>query len=321
MVLTPEETRGVWSLIPACATPNGGDLEARDTVDVDKLAAMVERLIQAGVNGIATTGTLGEGHTLLWDEHKKLIQTVVEVARKRVPVFTGTTSLNTRRTVEKTRWAIDAGADGVLNGVPMWLPPSWQNAVQFYEDLAEACPKAAIMVYHNPPVFRVTIPPVGFKRLAQVRNVVAVKQTVTELRHWIGVRDAVEGRITILVSDNVAWPTAMFGAGGVWSTRSSGAPEPVLRLWEACSRGDWARAEAIQQDICAAWPPVTIEEFHTYDTPLMKRIIDLVSDGQAGPTRRQFVHLPENVEKAAQIGAEKWKALAAKYRQPLYASV
>ena len=49
-------------MIPACATPNADELEARDTVDVDKLAAMVERLIQAGVDGIATTGTLGEGH-------------------------------------------------------------------------------------------------------------------------------------------------------------------------------------------------------------------------------------------------------------------
>ena len=321
MVLTPAEVRGVWSLIPACATTDAAEPEARDTVDVDKLAAMVERLIQAGVNGIATTGTLGEGHTLLWDEHQKLIQTVIEVARKRVLIFTGTTSLNTRRTIEKTRWAIQAGADGVLNGVPMWLPPSWQNAVQYYEDLAAACPDAAFMIYHNPPVFRVTIPPAGFKRLAGVRNIVAVKQTVTEMRHWIGVRDAVGDQITILVSDNVLWPTAMFGAGGVWSTRSSGAPEPVLRLWEACSRGDWARAEAIQRDVAAAWPPVTVEEFHIYDTPLMKRIIDLVSDGQAGPTRRPFAHMPENVERAAQQGAEQWKALVAKYREPLYASV
>jgi hydratase-aldolase len=321
MVLAREETRGVWSLIPACATPDGDSVEARDTVDCDKLAAMVERLIKAGVNGIATTGTLGEGHTLLWDEHKKLISTVVETARKRVPVFTGTTSLGTRRTIEKTRWAIDAGSDGVLNGVPMWLQPSWQNAVQFYKDVAEAVPNAAVMVYHNPPVFRVTIPPAGFKQLAQVPNIIAVKQTVTEMRHWLGVRDAVEGRINILVSDNVVWPTAMFGAAGVWSTRSSGAPEPPLRLWEACSRGDWARAEEIQRDINDSWPAVTTEEFHIYDTPLMKRIIDLVSDGQAGPTRRPFVHLPANVEKAAQDAAVKWKALAAKYREPLYASV
>ena len=149
MVLTAQETRGVWSLIPACATPNADELEARDTVDVDKLAAMVERLIQAGVDGIATTGRSARA-TLLWDEHQKLIQTVVDVARKRVPILTGTTSLNTRRTLEKARWAESVGSDGLLNGVPMWLPPSWQNAVQFYKDLAEAMPNMAIMIYHNP---------------------------------------------------------------------------------------------------------------------------------------------------------------------------
>ena len=147
----------------------------------------------------------------------------MDVARKRVPILTGTTSLNTRRTLEKARWAESVGSDGLLNGVPMWLPPSWQNAVQFYKDLAEAMPNMAIMIYHNPPGVPRHHPPAGWKQLAQVRNIVAVKQTVTEMRHWISVRDAVGQNITILVSDNVAWPTAMFGAGGVWSTRSSGA--------------------------------------------------------------------------------------------------
>jgi trans-o-hydroxybenzylidenepyruvate hydratase-aldolase len=247
------------------------------------------------------------------------MQTVIEVARKRVPILTGTTSLNTRRTIEKTRWAASAGSDGVLNGWPMWLPGAWQNAVQYFEDLAAACPEMAIMVYHNPPIFRCTIPAAGWERLAQVRQVVAVKQTVNELNYFMKVRYTVGDRITTLVSDTVGWPTAMFGAGGIWSTRSSADPRPVLRLWEACQRADWPRAEAIQRDIAAASPPVSVEEFHIYDTPLMKRIIDLVTDGEAGPVRRPFVHLPEHVEQAAQFGAERWRALAAKYAEPLYA--
>ena len=157
-------------------------------------------------------------------------------------------------------------------------------------------------------MFRVTIPAAGWKQLAQVRNIVAVKQTVTEMRHWISVRDAVGQNITILVSDNVAWPTAMFGAGGVVHPLV-GRAEAVLRLWEA-QPADWPRAEEIQLELCDTWPPVTVEEFHIYDTPMMKRIIDLVSDGQAGPTR-PFVHMPDNVEQAAQISAKKWKALVA----------
>ena len=152
--------------------------------------------------------------TLLWGEHKKLIQTVVEVVNHRVPVFTGTTSLNTRRIIEKTRGPRDVGSDGVLNGVPMWLQSSVENAVQCYVNLAEACPAMAIMIYHNPPAFRVTIPPAAFKQLGKVRNIVAVKQAVTELNQLMATIRACGDEISVLMSDRCCFPAMKFGARG-----------------------------------------------------------------------------------------------------------
>ena len=245
MVLTAQETRGVWSLIPACATPNADELEARDTVDVDKLAAMVERLIQAGVDGIATTGTLGEGHAALGRAPEADPDRRGRGAQARADPDGH----------DEPEYAADA-REGALGGVGGLRRPAERRADvaaavlaerrAVLQGLAEAMPNMAIMIYHNPPVPR-HHPAAGWKQLAQVRNIVAVKQTVTEMRHWISVRDAVGQNITILVSDNVAWPTAMFGAGGVWSTRSSGA-RSALRLWRrqprrlAARGGDPARA-------------------------------------------------------------------------------
>ncbi len=106
------------------------------------------------------------------------------------------------------------GSDGVLNGVPMWLQSSVENAVQCYVNLAEACPAMAIMIYHNPPAFRVTIPPAAFKQLGKVRNIVAVKQAVTELNQLMATIRACGDEISVLMSDRCCFPAMKFGARG-----------------------------------------------------------------------------------------------------------
>lgn len=314
-MLTAQDIRGVCALVTSPATPDGGSAKATKTFNRDAFAKIVEDRIREGVDIIATTGTAGEGHTLLWEEHKELIATAVEVVNKRVPLFTGTTSLNTREIIEKTKYATDAGADGVLNGVPMWLAPSWQNAVQCYRDLAEACPRTAIMVYHNPFAFRVTIPPPGWVELAKIPQVVAAKQTVSELNHFMGVLRAVEDKISVLASDNNGYPTMMFGARGLWSTRASMGAGPVVALYRACKNGDWEAAKRIQNDIVDAGytRKITIAEFHIYDAAIVKTAINAALDGLAGPIRPPFVHLPQHVEQAAiEVGLQ-WKGLCEKY--------
>lgn len=101
-MLTAQDIRGVCSLVTTPATPDGGSAKAKNTFNRDVFAKILEDRIQEGVDIIATTGTAGEEHTLLWVEHKELIATAVEVVKKRVPLSTDTTSLNTREIIEKT---------------------------------------------------------------------------------------------------------------------------------------------------------------------------------------------------------------------------
>ena len=71
-------------------------------------------------------------------------------AKKRVPVFVGTTSLNSREVVQKMKVVEKSGADGVLLGVPFYFPSTVDNAVRFYREIGEMFPKLNIMIYHNP---------------------------------------------------------------------------------------------------------------------------------------------------------------------------
>jgi len=106
---------GIFVIVPTYATPNANSSRASNIFDEETFTALLDKLIRDGVNGIITTGSMGEAHTLLWDEHNKLIEVAVNVAKGRVPVIMGTTSLNTRRAIEKKKFAAEAGADGVMN--------------------------------------------------------------------------------------------------------------------------------------------------------------------------------------------------------------
>jgi dihydrodipicolinate synthase/N-acetylneuraminate lyase len=96
-MLRAQDMTGVMAMMPAFTTPDGDSLAATDTVNTTELESAVDKIIRDGVDAIATMGSFGECHTLLWDEQKKLAEATIAAARKRVPVIIGCTSLNTRR--------------------------------------------------------------------------------------------------------------------------------------------------------------------------------------------------------------------------------
>ena len=175
-MITSNHLKGIMAMMPAFTTKDGDRIDATDTVDTDELARAVDKLIRDdGVNVLTTTGSFGEFHTLLWDEHKKLIEATVAAVKKRVPVFVGCTNLNPREAIRQAKFAQDAGADGLLLGVPFYYQATVDNAVQFYHDVADALPKMGIMIYHNPTHHRVTIPVSAFKKITEKPNIVGMK--------------------------------------------------------------------------------------------------------------------------------------------------
>src|SRR5918992_279605 len=118
-MITSDDLKGIMAMMPAFTTKDGDRPDAQDTIDTGELTRAVDQLIRHdGVNVLTTTGSFGEFHTLLWDEHKKLIEATVAAVKKRVPLFVGCTNLNPRETIRQAKFALEAGADGLLPGVP-----------------------------------------------------------------------------------------------------------------------------------------------------------------------------------------------------------
>src|SRR5689334_4698941 len=119
---TPEELSGPTAWWPAFAPDTPNAIGATNTIAVDRPASGVDRMIKDGAKVISTGGSFGEVHTLLYEEFETLVTTTLEVVNKRVPVFAGITSLNSREVVKKAKFVRSVGGEGIFTGVPFYYP-------------------------------------------------------------------------------------------------------------------------------------------------------------------------------------------------------
>lgn len=313
--LIPGDITGLWAFVPACSTADAARVNAVDTIDTGALASLVERLVRDGVDGIVTTGSAGESHTLTTEEYRTLVTTVVDTAAGRVPVFIGASTLNTRESVVRAKMIADMGADGIMSGTPMYLPQTAENAVQYYKDLAEAVPELAIMIYQNPHAFRITLSPAAFGELAQLRSVVALKQTSMDIFNVIGSINAVKDKMSVLVLDQLMYPAMTFGAAGAWSIDVCMGPWPSLSLRDACQRGAWDEAAVIADQMQAPMRTLglSMEQFQAMQSAWWKIAIDVAGYGRAGAARPPFIHIPDAVADSARRYGRRWAGLAERY--------
>src|SRR6185369_16268670 len=149
-MLAASDLKGILGMMPAFATSDATNIRATQTIAVDNLKEGVDKIINDGVNNIATTGTYGECYNLLFDEFKTLAVATVEAVKKRVPLFIGCTSSNPREVVQKMNFVKDLGADGVLLGVPYYETLPVQEAIKLYHDIADLYPPLISQIAHNP---------------------------------------------------------------------------------------------------------------------------------------------------------------------------
>ena len=297
-------------MMPAFATDDAASVHATDTVDVDRLARGVDRIIADGIDILATTGSFGEFHTLLDDEYATLARATVETVRQRVPVFVGCTALNTRDAFRRAEVARDAGADGVLVGVPFYFPSTVENAVQFYRELAVEFSDLAIMIYHNPTLHHVTLPIRAMKQLAELPNIVAMKDAHRETRDFLALQRATRGQIRVFVA---AWQFHGYrhlGAAGFWSYDCWMGPAPLVRLRDAVITGRIDEAADITLDL---YPPREQLPSLSWRETLAKVAIAHAGYVAPGPLRPPFVIIPPEVDQAARDRSARWLAACERY--------
>jgi 4-(2-carboxyphenyl)-2-oxobut-3-enoate aldolase len=310
-MLTPKDMHGVMAMMPAFATADAADIRATATINVDELRTKVDRIIRDGVDVIATTGTFGECYNLLFDEFVTLTRATVEAVKKRVPLLIGCTSPNPREVVQKMKVVKDAGAEGVLLGVPYYEPSSVPNAIQFYRDIAELFPELAIVIYHNPENHKFTIPVPAFNKLVENKNIIGMKDSHRDTRAFVQLQKIIKGKISVFVNQAQLFPFAKMGAAGCWSIDAWMGPWPVLHLRNLIARGEDEQALKMvgelmgsggggRPDASEGGAGKTAHERAGYYKP--------------GPSRPPFLNFSEAAIERAIKRAEYWKGLCAKYR-------
>ncbi|MGH7887594.1 MAG: dihydrodipicolinate synthase family protein, partial [Candidatus Binatia bacterium] len=156
-MVAAKDVQGVMAMMPSFSTKDAGDLNSKNTIDVDSLKAGVDKMIDDGIDVITTTGSFGECYNLSWEEYKTLAAAAVEAVKKRVPLFIGATSANAREVVERLKFVQDIGGDGTLLGVPYYDAQSPEYMADWYTQIAEMFPKLGFLIYHNPVNHKVKI--------------------------------------------------------------------------------------------------------------------------------------------------------------------
>jgi len=226
--------------IPALVTPF-----AAGRVNEAAFRDLVEWQIDEGSNGLVPCGTTGEAATLTTEEHRRLIEITVEVARGRVPVIAGCGSNNTAHAVELTKSAKEAGADAVLHVPPYYNRP---NQDGIYLHLAAVADLDIPVVLYNVPARTITdISVETMARLSRLPNVIAVKDATGNLGRVTDQRRACgEEFIQLSGNDETALAFNAMGGVGCVSVSANVAPRLCSEFQEAMREGRWDEALTLQ---------------------------------------------------------------------------
>src|ERR1700737_3763717 len=205
----------------AVVTPfrNGG-------VDFAAFEKLVEAQIAAGITGLVAVGTTGESPTLTHDEKHEIIERTIKIAKGRCQVIAGTGSYSTRDSIEATKFAEKAGADGALLVAPYYNKPSQEGLFRHFKAIAEAT-SLPIMLYNIPGRCSVDIGPDTVVRLAETcRNIVSIKEASGSVERVGELRRRLPKEFTILSGDDsLILPFMAVGAVGIVSVASNLFPD------------------------------------------------------------------------------------------------
>ncbi len=310
-MISASDLNGMMAMMPAFATDNAGDIDATATVSADRLEKGLDRMIRDGANVVSTTGSFGEFHTLLQDEFALLAQTASEVNNRRVPLFIGTTGLNSRDVVQKMRIVEKTKAEGVLLGVPFYFPSSPANVVNFYRSIAERFPKLGIMIYHNPPLHNVSLPLALMEQLAKIDGVVAMKDSHRGTGEFLRMQAGPAKRIRVFVNQLQYTAYQPMGAAGFWSIDAWMGPWPQFALRDAVSRKDFAAANAITVEIAGVKGGDKDPAWRETAAKVAVRYAGYVDPG---PLRPPFVEVPAEVDETQKKRVVAWQKLCEKYK-------
>ena len=234
----PPSWTGVY---PAATTQFAAD----GSVDIKETQKVLTALVDDGVTGLILLGTCGENNSLRPEEKRAVLKAAVEAVGGRVPLITGVSEFTTDRAVEYAQDAEKIGVDGLMVLPAMVYVPTAEELYVHFKTVADAT-GLPIMLYNNPPAYRVSIGYETLDRLAPVKNVVAIKESAPDPRRFTDLLNRYGDRYILMAGlDDVALEGLFLGATGWVSGLTSAFPQESVALVAAVDRGDWAEARRI----------------------------------------------------------------------------
>jgi 4-hydroxy-tetrahydrodipicolinate synthase len=216
-------------------------------LDEPTLRRLVQRQIDAGVDFLVPCGTTGESPTLTHEERVRVVEITVEIAKGKSPILAGAGGYNTAEVIGMARELGDIGADGILSVTPYYNKPTQEGLFQHYRAIAEAI-SLPIILYSVQGRTGVNIEPATVKRLAQIENIVGIKEASGNVSQMAAILNAVPEEFIVLSGDDaITLPVISLGGRGVISVVSNEIPAEMSRLTRAALQGDFQAAREIHR--------------------------------------------------------------------------
>jgi 4-hydroxy-tetrahydrodipicolinate synthase len=234
-------------MFTGCGTALVTPFRRDGSLDEPTLRDLIRRQIDAGINFLVPCGTTGESPTLTREEHLRVVQCAVEEAAGKTPVLGGAGGYNTHEVIELARELERLGADGILSVTPYYNKPTQEGLYQHYKAIAEAAP-LPIVVYSVQGRTGVNVEPGTLARLAQIENIVGVKEASGNISQMANViHEVPEDFIVLSGDDSITIPLIALGGRGIVSVASNEIPAEMTAIAQAALRNDFEAARKIQR--------------------------------------------------------------------------
>ena len=228
----------------ALVTPFRKDL----SLDEEAVRRLARRQVDAGINFLVPCGTTGESPTLSKAELRRVVEIAIEEARRgKIRVVAGAGGYNTAEVIERAREYEAMGADGILSVSPYYNKPTQEGLYQHFKAIAAAI-SLPIVLYNIPGRTGVNIEPATMRRLAEIDNIVGVKEASGNISQMAVVLDIVPDDFVVLSGDDgIMIPLMSLGGRGLISVASNEIPAEMTRITQLCLAGDFVGAREIHR--------------------------------------------------------------------------
>ena len=234
-------------MFAGCGTAMVTPFRADGSLDEPTLRNLILRQIDAGIDFLVPCGTTGESPTLTHEEHLRVVEITVELAKGRVPVLAGAGGYNTAEVIALARELAAIGADGLLSVTPYYNKPTPEGLYQHYCAIANAV-SLPIILYSVQGRTGVNIEPGTVRRLAGIENIIGIKEASGSIGQMTAILNIVPDEFTVLSGDDaITLPLIALGGRGVISVVSNEIPAEMTQLVRLAMQGNISGAREIHR--------------------------------------------------------------------------